>query len=205
MSRLLREEKRDFSVNSEQHYSVNSYQSTVNNKIHVGAKHRSAKRSRANKYSPVISDIYGAMFIAPYKANSLMLPRLLRRGYDCIFQEMTLVKRYLAKAIFEPTFRDLHLKVEAIKKNIHVCVRLQIDISGKHTGLPLRSNETRCFAFAQHDNKTNSYQLMAYKTNVLMCQCVDELIEKHIFTIVLSGIITLAYYHIIILSHYHIN
>ncbi|WP_221412245.1 hypothetical protein, partial [Dysgonomonas sp. 25] len=33
------------------------------------------------------------------------------------FQEMTLVKRYLAKAIFEPTFRDLHLKVEAISKN----------------------------------------------------------------------------------------
>ncbi|NDV68784.1 hypothetical protein D0T66_07720 [Dysgonomonas sp. 25] len=176
-------------------------------------------------YIPAQAGIYGAMFIAPYKAitsfpvvtwdgkvssyqstdNTLMLARLLRRGYDCIFQEMTLVKRYLAKAIFEPTFRDLHLKVEAIKKNIHVCVRLQIDISGKHTGLPLRSNETRCFAFAQHDNKTNSYQLMAYKTNVLMCQCVDELIEKHIFTIVLSGIITLAYYHIIILSHYHIN
>ncbi|NDV69479.1 hypothetical protein D0T66_11290 [Dysgonomonas sp. 25] len=157
-SRLLREEERDFSVNSEQ--------LTVNNEIHVRAKH----------LSPAISDIYGAMFIgspalrrtmfAPYKTitrslafarddkvnsyqstdNSLMLPHLLWRGYNCIFQGMTLVNRYLAKAIFELTLRDLHLKVEAIKKNMHVCVRPQTDISGRHTGLPLHKNRKRSLA-----------------------------------------------------------
>ncbi|NDV68697.1 hypothetical protein D0T66_07280 [Dysgonomonas sp. 25] len=46
-----------------------------------------------------------------------MLPRLLRRGYDCIFQEMTLVKRDLAKAPWILLFLFLHLKVEAISKN----------------------------------------------------------------------------------------
>ncbi|NDV68313.1 hypothetical protein D0T66_05300 [Dysgonomonas sp. 25] len=127
---------------------------------------------------PAQASISGRMFIAPYKAitrcfafaqhdkaigyqstyNSLMLPRLLRRGYDCIFQGMTSVNRYLAKAFFELTFRNLHLKVEAIKKNMPVCVHPQTDISGRHTGLPLRSNETRCFAFVQHD-KAIGYQL----------------------------------------------
>ncbi|NDV68970.1 hypothetical protein D0T66_08690 [Dysgonomonas sp. 25] len=144
--------------------SVNSYQSTVN-KINVGAKHRSAKRRRAKNLSPAISDIYGAMFIAPYKAitrslvvtrddkaSSLMLPRLLRRGYDCIFQEVTLVKRYLAKALFELTLRDLHLKVEAIKKDIHACVRPQIDISGRHIGLPLHKNRKRSLVSTRDDN-----------------------------------------------------
>ncbi|NDV70237.1 hypothetical protein D0T66_15130 [Dysgonomonas sp. 25] len=86
-----------------------------------------------------------------------MLPRLLRRGYDCIFQKVTLVKMDLAKALCMLPFLFLHLKVEAIKRNIDVCVHPQIDISGRHTGLPLRSNEKRCFAFAQHD-KANSYQ-----------------------------------------------
>ncbi|NDV70118.1 hypothetical protein D0T66_14530 [Dysgonomonas sp. 25] len=95
-----------------------------------------------------------------------MLPRLLRRGYDYIFQEVTLVKRYLAKALFELTLRDLHLKVEAIKKNIHVCVRPQTNISGRHIGLPLHKNRKRCFAFAQHDS-TIGYKLIAksYKSS----------------------------------------
>ncbi|NDV70362.1 hypothetical protein D0T66_15775, partial [Dysgonomonas sp. 25] len=74
-----------------------------------------------------------------------MLPRLLRRGYSCIFQEMTLVKRYLAKAIFEPTFRDLHLKVKTISKN------------APRSLTPFRD-----------DNKANSYRLMAksYKSTI---------------------------------------
>ncbi|NDV68054.1 hypothetical protein D0T66_03980 [Dysgonomonas sp. 25] len=51
---------------------VNSEQSTVN-RINVGAKHRSAKCRRAKNLSPAISNIYGAMFIAPYKAITTLV------------------------------------------------------------------------------------------------------------------------------------
>ncbi|NDV68871.1 hypothetical protein D0T66_08175 [Dysgonomonas sp. 25] len=67
-----------------------------------------------------------------------MLPRLLRRGYDCISPAMTLVKKHSAKAIFKLTFINLHLKVEAINKD-----------------------RTRSLVSTRDDNKAIGYQLMA--------------------------------------------
>ncbi|NDV69097.1 hypothetical protein D0T66_09345 [Dysgonomonas sp. 25] len=121
---------------------------------------------------PAQAGIYGAIFIAPYKAitsslafarddkvnskqstdNSLMLPRLLRRGYRAYALTMTLVKRDLAKALCILLFLSLHLKVKAIKKDIHVCVRSQTDISGGHTGLPLHKKRKSSLVSTRDDN-----------------------------------------------------
>ncbi|NDV70101.1 hypothetical protein D0T66_14445 [Dysgonomonas sp. 25] len=99
-----------------------------------------------------------------------MLPRLLGRGYDCIFQEMTLVKGYLAKALFELTLRDLHLKVEAIKKDIYAWGRPQSNISGRHTGLPLHENRKRSLV-STRDDKANNAIIFKY-SNLLISKLI---------------------------------